>query len=108
LYILEGVKQTSVNTILIIDQVRILLVEYKHRIRSSFNFYSQDLLNNLFFHPYTKIEFPENNLKITRQTASKYLDKLSKAGFLKKHKLGRANYYINERLFNIFNKAGKE
>jgi len=108
LYILEGVKQTSNNTIFIIEQIRKLMMDYKHRIRKGFLFYSQDLLNNLFFHPYTKIEFLEESLKITRQTASKYLDKLTEAGFLKKQKLGRANYYINEPLFKIFNKAGKD
>ncbi len=108
LYILEGIKLTSINTISIIEQIRSLMMDYKQRIRKGFLFYSQDLLNNLFFHPYTKIEFLEESLNITRQTASKYLDKLTEAGFLKKQKLGRANYYINEQLFKIFNKAGKD
>ena len=37
---------------------------------NNFNFYSQDLLSNLFSHPYTKIEFLANDLKVSRQTAA--------------------------------------
>lgn len=36
--------------------------------------YSHELLNNLFKHPYTKIEFVVNDMGKSRQTASKYLD----------------------------------
>ena len=79
-----------------------LMMDYKHRIREQFKFYSQDLLNNLFCHPYTKIEFLEKDLDVTRQTASKYLDSLSDKGFLKKMKIGVNIYYINEPLFDIF------
>jgi Fic family protein len=107
-YMLEGVKHTSKNTIHIIEQIRNLMMDYKHRIRKSFAFYSQELLNNLFFHPYTRIEFLEKSLGITRQTASKYLDKLTTAGFLHKQRLGRVNYYVNEPLCAIFQKAGEE
>ena len=54
--------------------------KYKQEIRTKFKFYSQDLLNNLFRHPYTKIEFLERDLKISRLTAAKYLDELSTSG----------------------------
>ncbi len=64
--------------------------------------YSQDLLNNLFRHPYTRIEFVAADLKISRQTASKYLEKLTDAGFLKKQIEGRNNYYINQPLVELF------
>jgi Fic family protein len=78
------------------------MMDYKHRIREKFKFYSQDLINNLFCHPYTKIEFLERDLNITRQTAAKYLDDLADKKFLKKEKMGNNNYYINEPLFNLF------
>ncbi len=83
------------------------MISYKHQIRAKFPFYSQEFLNNLFYHPYTKIEFLEDNLQITRQTAAKYLDKLASAGLLKKEKLSRSNYYINTPLISIFIEAGK-
>jgi len=38
--------------------------------------YSKDLIEILFFHPYTKIEFLVDYMLVTRKTASKYLDEL--------------------------------
>lgn len=102
LYILEGIEITSRETIGIITEIRELMKDYKKRIREQYRFYSQDLLNNLFCHPYTKIEFLERDLKISRQTASKYLDELAVNGFIRKEKMGNYNFYINDPLFNIF------
>jgi Fic family protein len=76
-------------------------MEYKHAIRDNHKFYSQDLINNLFYHPYTKIEFVERDLKVGRLTATKYLESLVTANLLKKEKLGRSNYYINVALYKI-------
>jgi len=59
------------------------------------------LINNLFYHPYTKIEFMEQSLKVSRLTATKYLEQLVAGGFLQKEKIGRYNYYINKALFKI-------
>jgi Fic family protein len=58
----------------------------------------------LFKHPYTKIEFIENDLKVSRITAASYLNKLSDDGILIKKKLGVTNYYINQELFEILSK----
>jgi len=77
------------------------MLEYKHLIRDNYKFYSQDLLNNLFQHPYTKIEFIERDLNVSRITAANYLNKLSKDGVLTKQKLGTGNYYINHKLYEI-------
>jgi DNA-binding IclR family transcriptional regulator len=75
----------------------------KHRMRSELpKLYSQDLLNNLFRHPYTRIEFVVNDLGVTRQTAAKYLDTLAEHGFVRKHPSGRNNYYINTELLRLF------
>lgn len=52
-------------------------------------------------HPYTKIEFVERDLKVSRLTATKYLDALAGAGFVQKVKVGRSNYYINVVLNSI-------
>jgi Fic family protein len=104
LFMLDAVIETSNDTILVIDKIKNLLIEYKHKIRNDYKFYSQDLLNNLFKHPYTKIEFLEEELGISRITAATYLNKLAADGILKKEKLGTANYYINHRLFEILSK----
>jgi Fic family protein len=101
LYILKGVEITSRQTSLVIQKIKELMQRYKQGIRTDFRFYSQDLLNNLFRHPYTKIEFLERDLKVSRLTATKYLDQLAEAGYLKKHKIWRSNYYINQPLFDL-------
>jgi len=72
------------------------MMVYKHRLRDNYKFYSQELLNNLFKHPYTKIEFVVNDLGVSRLTAANYLNKLAEDNMLRKEKLGVGNYYINE------------
>lgn len=101
LYMLTAVEKTASEAIVIIQQVKTALLETKRRIRASYKFYSQDLINNLFNHPYTKIEFVERDLKVSRLTATRYLDALVKGGFLEKRKIGRSNYYINLALTSI-------
>lgn len=101
LYMLDSVEQTSKETIVLIGKIRDLIFEYKNLLRNNYKFYSQDLLNNLFKHPYTKIEFIENDLGVSRITASKYLNQLAKDKVLKKEKLGTGNYYVNEKLIKI-------
>ena len=62
---------------------------------------SQDLLNSLFRYPYTKIEYVQQDLSVSRNTAIRYLDNLVKVDILIKHKLGRENYYENRKLFRL-------
>jgi len=101
LYILEGIEQISKETIILIGRIRGLIFEYKNLLRDNYKFYSQDLLNNLFKHPYTKIEFVERDLGVSRITASKYLNQLAADGLLEKQKLGTGNYYINSKLMEL-------
>jgi Fic family protein len=101
LYMLEAVEQTAGQTIETIHGIKEALFDYKHRIRAGFKFYSQDLINNLFMHPYTKIEFVQNDLNVSRLTATKYLEALTEGGFAQKQKIGRSNYYINLALHDI-------
>ena len=103
LYILDGVEQTSKETIVLIAEIRKLMQEYKHGIRNKLKkIYSQDLLNNLFRHPYTKIEFLCEELNISRKTASNYLNELTEYGFLEKQKIWKTNFYVNVPLYNMF------
>lgn len=101
LYMLGAIEQTATECITTIQEIKRLLQEYKHRIRSNHKFYSQDLINNLFSFPYTKIEFIQNDLKVSRITATRYLEMLTNDGLLLKRKIGRSNYYINPRLFRV-------
>lgn len=101
LYMLDSVEQISKETIVLIEKIKDLIYEYKNLLRNNYKFYSQDLLNNLFKHPYTKIEFIENDLGVSRITAAKYLNLLAKDKVLIKEKLGTGNYYVNEKLVKI-------
>jgi len=104
LFMIKGIEQTSRETIELIIKIKELMLDYKHRLRDNYKFYSQDLLNNLFKHPYTKIEFVVNDLGVSRLTAANYLNKLAKDKMLRKEKLGTGNYYINEALFDLLTK----
>lgn len=102
LFMLDSVAVTSRQSIQLITAIRALMLDYKHRIRKQFpKVYSQDLLNNLFRHPYTKIAILQQDLRVTRITATRYLDRLAGAGYLEKRRFGRTNYYINTPLVEL-------
>ncbi|NBW24963.1 MAG: Fic family protein [Betaproteobacteria bacterium] len=101
LYMLEAVEVTASRTLQTVLGIKAALMDYKHRIREQHKFYSQDLINNLFSHPYTKIEFLQRDLQVSRMTATRCLDALTETGFLTKRKIGRSNYYINLALNQI-------
>lgn len=103
LYVIRGVEETATETLRLIEAIRSLMAETKRQLRSQHpKLYTQDLLNNLFRHPYTRIEFVQEELGISRPTATKYLDELARSGLLLKHRSGRNNYYINEPLVKLF------
>ena len=102
LYMLDAVEQTAKGAVTTVLAIRSAFADYRARIEAEHpNVYTQDLINILFFHPYTKIEFLERDLKISRPTAAKYLDILTAAGFVQKQKVGRTNYYTNVALYAI-------
>jgi Fic family protein len=108
LFILDGVEQTSLQTIKIIEGIKKLMRSHKERIRSELpKIYSQDLLNNLFRHPYTKIDFVMQETGVSRKTAAKYLDELDSLGILSKQKIWKDNYYINTELFYLLQNVNK-
>lgn len=107
LFMLTGVEQTSQQTIFLVKEIKQLMMSTKQTMRSELpKIYSQDLLNNLFLHPYTKIDFVVDELQVHRNTASRYLDELVTVGILSKHRLIKENYYVNDRLFDLFLNVG--
>jgi Fic family protein len=85
----------------VFENLKVLMAEMKTQLRDNYKFYSQELLNNLFKHPYTKIEFIVRDLGVSRITAANYLNKLAEDGVLRKERLGTGNYYVNEKLYNL-------
>jgi Fic family protein len=102
-YMLDAVAETSATTVEIVTGIRDQMAAVKHRMRAKLpKIYSQELLNNLFRHPYTRIEYVQNDLGLSRQTAAKYLDTLAEHGFIEKHRSGKSNYFINVALVKLF------
>ena len=108
LFLLKGVETTAEDTILLVKNIGSLMAEYKGIIRPDFGSkYNHELLNGLFYHPYTKIDHVVHNMQVSRQTAAKYLDRIVALGLLRKEKMGKENYYINTKLMNLFIEYGK-
>jgi Fic family protein len=109
LFILEGIERMTLTSCRMIGQIQDAMNSYKHRIRNKYpKFYSQDLINNLFFFPYTKISFVEKDLGTSYQTARKYLELLTNDGLLEKKTIWRTSYYINKSLMEILYNAERE
>ncbi len=100
LYMLDGVEQTSLATIELVDGVHNLMGETKDKIKSELpKIYSKDLVEILFMHPYTKIDFLVEGLGIYRDTAARYLNKLEALGIVEGVKIKNSKYFINVKLF---------
>ena len=107
LFMLEGVAQTAAQTTTLVVGIKALMQDVKQHLRAELpNIYSQDLVNNLFRHPYTKIDFVADELQVTRKTASKRLEGLVALGILTKLKMGKDNYYLNHRLYALLFSVG--
>ena len=105
IYILNAITDTSKDTTLLIKSIYKLFREYKQKIRENHKFYSQDIINSIFTHPYTKIKFLAEDIKISRATAGRYLDDLSQSGILRKTRWGKESYYINYKLSDLLNRS---
>jgi Fic family protein len=102
LYMLGAVESTARNTLQTVNAIRSLMSDVKHRLRTEQpKIYSQELLNNLFRHPYTRLEFVMDDCTISRPTAIRYLAILELMGIISKVKVGRSNLYVNNDLVKI-------
>ncbi len=107
LYMLDGVETTARETIVLIEEIKELMAETEITMKREIpKIYTRDLLEILFLHPYTKIEFIVKHLGVSRQTASTYLEKIERIGILKKQKIEKYNYYINVKLFDLLSFSG--
>ncbi|MDD5158234.1 Fic family protein [Sulfurimonas sp.] len=106
LYMLEAVEQTSLETIEPINNISDLMIKTQDKISQDLpKIYSKDLVEILFMHPYTKIEFLVDRLNITRKTASKYLNELENIGILENIQIKNSKFFINIELFNLLRKG---
>ena len=103
IYMLKGVEITAQHTVSIILKIQEMMDNTKKIIKEKTpKIYSKELLELLFMHPYTKIEFLTESLNIHRGTASKYLNNLCEIEILNKQKIHKTNFYINSKLYHLF------
>ena len=106
LYMLEAVEQTSLETIDLINNISKLMTKTQDKISLELpRIYSKDLVEILFMHPYTKIEFLVEKMGLHRHTAAAYLNELEKQKILKPIKIGRSKYFVNLELFDMLKKS---
>ena len=102
LYMLEAVEKTSLETIVLVNNIKNLMDKNKYEIREKLpKIYSKDLLEVIFMHPYTKIDFLVDLLGLHRETASKYLKALEKIGIFESVKIGRSKFFIHKELYAL-------
>lgn len=108
-FMLKGVEETSSETIKLVLEIGELMGRYKTVLRGNFGkAYRHELINNLFSHPYTRLEYVQRDMQVTRPTAAKYLERIVRLGLLDKFTMGSRNYYVNTPLVNLFlNVSGK-
>lgn len=108
-FMLQGVAETARRAVRLVGDMRTLMATTKRRMRDELpKLYSQDLLNNLFRHPYTRIEFVQRDLNVTRQTAARYLRQLAGAGLVREHSQGKHLYFINAPLIDLLSQGEME
>ena len=105
LFMLSAIELTSLQTIGVIHGMRTQMHSMKGFLREKTKFYSQDLLNSLFKHPYTKIDFTAKELRVSGVTARSYLEQLVELGILTKVRIGKPNYYVNHRLVELITRG---
>lgn len=105
-YLLEAVEQTALHTrnkILYIRELLTETLEYTKKNLPS-HVYSKDLIELLFYRPYTKTQFLVDSGIAERKTAAKYLKHLERIGLLESYKVGKENLFMNKRLFEVLSK----
>ena len=103
LYVLSAIEKTAAFTRDRILSIRSLLKNTAEEIRTKLpdRVYSKDLLECIFEHPYTRVQFLVDRGVAKRQTAAEYLKLLESAGILRSVKRGREVFYINIKLFDL-------
>jgi Fic family protein len=105
LYILKGVEETAHGAINQIQEIKKLFSNTQENIKKKAEkSYNKELLELLFEHPYCKIEYVIDRLKVSRITASKYLKDMEGAGILETKRIWKEVLYINTKLFELLKK----
>jgi Fic family protein len=102
LYILNGIEETSKQTLEKVKSIKSLFELTLERIKEQCpKIYSKELVEIIFENPYSKIDFLVKKLNINRKTASKYLKELEEKNYLLHLQTGKVILYINNDLMKV-------
>jgi len=101
-YMLTAVKQTALETLNKINQIHELLQATIEKVKTEGeDVYSRELVDLLFVQPYCKISFLVEAGIASRNTASKYLNRLVDLEILELEKMGNESLYLNKQLYKL-------
>jgi len=99
LFMLRAVESTAQQTFDQVKRILALMERVREKVRlEAPAIYSKELIEAVFRHPYTKIQFLVDANIAKRQTSSVYLQTLAALGVLIPKQIGREKYFINEAL----------
>ncbi len=102
LFLLKAIEETSKYTLQKVLSIIDLFNQTKKKIQNQLpEIYSFELLEILFIQVYSKYAFLIEKGIASRNTASKYLNKLTEAGILDKEKIGNEYIFKNIGLYKI-------
>lgn len=108
-YFLYGVEQMSRHTLDLIDRVLLSQQELKQTLASvDKKLPAAELAEVLSQQPYARIKDIVDAGLAERQTASRWLTALAKAGVLNDEKVGRNKLFINHKLLHVLTSAGDD
>lgn len=101
-YILTGIEETAEETLDLVKDINTEVNAMTTEIREKLpKIYSRELVDLLFYEFYTKTQYIEEGLGVSRRTAVNYLNALEEQGFLVSEKLGKERIYQNRRLYDL-------
>lgn len=102
IYILKGIQITAERTLELLKEMNRLIDETTAEIKGKLpKIYSKELVNLIFTEFYTRISSVEEELSVTRKTASGYLAELVEANILELEQRGKDKIFINRRLIEL-------
>ena len=102
LFILKAVEETAKYTLNKVLSIIELLENTKNKIQNDLqDIYSYELVEVLFTQVYSKYVFLEERKIASRNTASKYLNKLVDSDILEKEKIDNEFIFKNIALYNL-------
>jgi len=105
LYMLDAIEKTSIDTMEMIKSIWDLMWKTKKSMKEKLpKIYSKDLLEIIFSHPYTKIDFLVDNMWMSRQRSSRYLQELADNWYMFVVQIKNSKYFINIELFERLKK----